>query len=506
MDRSTASDESQHERGPGKPACDECGYELAAITPEGHCPECDSPIAEAIATPEPKPSRWGVLRHKHFRRVWIGSFGSSVGGWMEHVGIAWIINTTTQHPALALGYLAAAQLLPMMVLGIPGGLLADRVNRRTMLLVTQALLCVIAAAVAAVSAAGVATPPVLIGLMALMGIAIAFNVPAWQVLTPRLVPREELTNAIFLNGLQFNLARVVGPGLGGLLLSWQGPTALFVINTLSFASVLIAVWTTPDAPAAAERADASPWKSIREALAFVWHSRGPRAAFLAMVVFAFLAVPLMRFMPVFVSDVYWTKDAAENTQEIAYGILLAVMGIGAVAGALAMKLVPKWYPKHHFIPLAILGGGIAIFAYATLSSIVLGAIALVVGGIFWLWAFSSSFAAMQLLVRDEMRGRVMAVCNVATFGAMAAGPVAAALLGEVTVKFIGSGRFAASDEGLSAQIGLAVCGVVLVAAGVVMVMFRTPEVDGLKAGDPGFERRPGLIRGITAAAHRPRER
>src|SRR5262249_16224211 len=135
-----------------------------------------------------------------------------------------------------------------LILGIPGGLVADRVNRKRLLLATQTSMMVIAGLLAAASHWGWATPLVLIGLSLLQGVTLAFNTPAWQVLTPRLVPREELTEAIALNGLQFNLARVLGPALGGVLMAAYGPTVLFVVNTASFVAVLLPVAITPDAP------------------------------------------------------------------------------------------------------------------------------------------------------------------------------------------------------------------------------------------------------------------
>jgi MFS family permease len=464
-------------------------------------------LSPAAPAPQTEPatgfwSRLGPLRHKHFRRVWIGSFGSSVGGFMEHVGIAWIITTESKTPALALGYLAAAQLLPMMGLGIPAGLMADRVNRKKFLLITQALLCLVAASIAALSLLHLAVPSALIAMMALMGIVIAFNVPAWQVLTPRLVPREELTRAIFLNGLQFNLARIVGPGIGGLLLSWQGPSILFCINTLSFIGVLAAVWSTPDAPAP-EKKPESAWHGIREAFDFAWHGKGPRAVFLAMIVFACFAVPLMRLMPMFVSEVYWTKDSPEDVQEIYYGILLAVMGAGAVIGVAILKLIPKWYPKHHFIPMSILGAGFFITAFGAISHLLLGSIALLLSGVFWLWGFSSGFAAIQLLVPDALRGRVMALLNVLTFGAMALGPILAGALGEAVAHVAGDDLQTASSDGIAAQVGVGATGAVLVLAGLAMLIWRTPEVDGLRPGDKGYDRRRSLIAGITGLAHRP---
>jgi MFS family permease len=437
----------------------------------------------------------GVLRHKHFRTVWFGAFCSSVGAWVEFVGVSWIINTTTEQPALYLGWHAAAQLVPMMLLGIAGGVVADRVNRKKLLIVTQIGMMLIALALTLLSWLDLTNIWALMILTALLGSTMAFNVPAWQVLTPRLVPREELTDAIMLNGLQFNIARVVGPALGGLLLAWQGPTVLFALNTLSFLGVIVAVWTTPDSPAPARNPHDSIWKETVDGIRFALYSVGPRAVFMAMSIFAFLAAPLQRMLPLFVSTVYFTKDMNEHSQEIAYGILLGVMGVGAVLGVVILKQVPKWYPKHHLIPMSILVSGLALVGFSFTDNPWIALPCLIVAGMGWMASFNLTSAAMQLLVPDALRGRVMAVSNTAVFGAMALGPILTGFLSEAV----------SSTQGASfgTQVGVGLAAIIMIGAGLVMLVWRTPEVDGLKPGEQGFVRRPGLWEGITARSHRP---
>ncbi len=428
---------------------------------------------------------------------------------MEILGVQWLMAEQTSS-AVMMGYLAAAQLFPMLVLGVWGGLVADRVNRKRLLLTTQAMLMLIAGVLAVFAWSGWATPLVLIVFGVLNGATMAFNVPAWQVLTPRLVPREELTQAINLNGLQFNLARVVGPALAGVIMALYGPAVLFLINSLSFLGVLAAVAGTPDAPTPA-RDPATAWQRIREALAFVFHRPGPRAVFLGMVLFAALAAPLVRLLSLFVRDVYsgGRTDAPgdlgngmNGTGEVQFGVLLTMMGLGAVAGALALKALPRWYPKHHFIPLSIACCGVSIVLFSAASSFPLGAALVFLCGVFWLWAFNSSFAAMQVLVDDAMRGRVLSVCNVAVFGAMPLGSLAAGAIAATVSDPHASAT--STSAGLGVQVGVGSMGAALALVGLVMLIWRTPEVDGLAPGDPGHARRPGLLAGITGGVHRPR--
>lgn len=456
--------------------------------------------ARAGESPQAPPrTRWGVLRHKHFRNVWFGAFGSSVGSLMEFVGISWIINLYPEKPAMYLGLHAAAQLAPMTLLGIAGGVLADRVNRKKLLLVTQGLMMLVAGALA-ISAftarPGFPSIATLMSITGMLGVLMAFNVPAWQVLTPRLVPREELTEAIVLNGLQFNMARVVGPALGGFLLGLAGPFVLFTLNTLSFFGVLLAVSTTPDAPAPPRAPGRSVWVELREALSFVFHQRGPWAAFLAMTVFGLFAAPLQRLLPQFISEVYESRTWSKERQEFAYGMLVAVMGLGAVGGAFVMRALPKWYPKHHLIPMAILASGLCMAAFGGARTPWIGVPFLLLSGAGWLISFNATFAAMQLLVPDAMRGRVLAICNTAVFGVMAIGPVLAGLASEAVGDTWG--------VGVGTQLSVSVSGAILAAAGIVMLIWRTPEVDGLTPADAAYDRRRSIVAGITARAHRPK--
>lgn len=452
-------------------------------------------------TTAPPPSqaaagRFGVLRHVHYRRVLFAQFFSNGGNWMEMVGLQMYVATATGSLKW-LGYLGAAQLTPILFLGTLGGLLADRVDRRRLLVFTQLLLMITAAAVAVV--AFIPWPKddltpihLLLVLGTLQGVIMAFNMPAWQVLTPRLVPREELTQAITVNGIQFNLARVVGPALAGLIMSTTSVQWLFVLNALSFLAVVLVVATTPPNPAPAHDGK-SATAQIRDAAAFIITHRGAMAVFLATVVMSALAAPLVRFLSIFIIDVYGqTNDQADRTM----GWLLAVQGVGAVIGGLSLRWLPRWYPKHHLIPVAILGNGVFISAFALSTAPWLGFTFMAAIGFFWIWAFNQSWAAMQHLAPDAMRGRVMALASVASFGSTAAGSFLGGWLGELL-----DGPLTKAH---STQATVLLLSLTLLGAGVVMLLYRVPEVDGLPrpAPKPGA-RRFDLLDAITARAHRP---
>jgi MFS family permease len=176
---------------------------------------------------------------------------------------------------------------------------------------------------------------------------------------------------------------------------------------------------------------------------------------------------------------------------------------------LALKYVPAWYPKHHFIPLAITGAGLTITAFGLTTSLWAGYIAMAFVGLFWIWGFNPAWAAMQNLVSDQMRGRVLAIANVAAFGVTAIGNIAAGWLGEGIEALLAGGRLGTFSAESAKQFGThsAVAGLsaVLFIAGIVMLIWRVPEVDGLKPGDATYTPRRNIWDGITARAHRPRK-
>lgn len=460
------------------------------------------------AEPAPADTFTSVLANKHYRNVLGAQFLSNTGTWMEMFAIQMFVAETTKRLDDQ-GTLGVASQLPVFLLGIFGGLVADRVDRKRMLVLTQVLAACVAACVAAVTLLRFEDPRtgvrLLFLLSAINGCVMAFNFPAWQVLTPRLVPRHQLLKAITLNGIQFNLARVIGPALAGLILAgaWMyqiGPrmtatpiTVLLAYNAVSFLIVAVVVGTTPRTPAPGA-SGVSVLGQFKAAAGFLVRSRGARAVLLAQVLLSMLAAPLVRLLSLFVIDVY---GLADKSAERAGGTLLAVQGIGAVAGGLSLRWVPSWYPKHHFIPLAVagLGGSIAIFSMT--PSLWWGYAAMALCGFFWLWAFNQSWAAMQLLAPDEMRGRVMAIVTTAGFGATAVGIFLAGHGGEWLKE-----REVLSAAGAT-RLAVAGLAVPLLVAGMAMMIWRVPEVDGHDPAAMGVPRDRSLWNAITARRHRP---
>ncbi|MBY0311042.1 MAG: MFS transporter [Phycisphaerales bacterium] len=455
--------------------------------------------APGVIPAEPELSRWGVLRHKHYRNVLSAQFVSNTGAWMEMFAIQMFIAEISGRLDDQ-GILGACQQVPIFLLGILGGVIADRVNQRTLLVITQFFAGLVAVAVAVVAMMQFQNPRTPIHLLwalgALHGCVMAFNFPAWQVLTPRLIPRAELTAAITLNGIQFNMARVLGPvGAGYLLavLGTKGTPIVLWFNAVTFLLMAGIVMTTPDAPVK-DPPRAELRKQIGEAFSFLISNRGPRAVLFAQVMLSLLAAPLVRLLANFVIDVY---ELAKEPAKAVGGNLLAIQGLGAVAGGLALKLIPKWYPKHHFIPLAVFGLGLTITLFGLTDRTLLGYFAMGVCGWFWIWAFNQSWAALQVLVPDKIRGRAMSIATVLAFGATAVGVYIA---GETGATLRDKNLLSAQE---ATRLSVLMLSVPLTLAGIVMMIWRVPEVDNMPRKRGNSRKSRSLVEAITASDHRP---
>lgn len=469
----------------------------AATHARGSDPDAPEPELLDYA-PSPGRESWGVLQYRHYRNVLGAQFISNIGTWSEFFAIQMFIAQATGRLDDQ-SNLGLAQQVPIFLLGLFGGLLTDRVNRRTLLIVTQLMAGVVAVGVAIVVGMQFADKRTaihwLLALSALNGCIMAFNFPAWQVLTPRLVPRVALTKAITLNGIQFNMTRIIGPALAGYVLaSLAGGTIILLwANAITFMLMAAVVATTPDAPAP-PRSTVAVRGQINEAFSFLLTQSGPRAVLIAQFLLSLLAAPLVRLLSNFMIDVYKLDHTAA---EKAGGTMLAVQGIGAVAGGLSLRFIPSWYPKHHFIPLAVAGLGLSICLFATTSTPAWGYAAMLVCGWFWIWGFNQSWAAMQVITPDRLRGRALSLTTVASFGGTALGVVIAGYLGELAKA---QGWLTAKQ---ATQGSILILSVPLLVAGIVMMLYRVPEVDGLPRIRGRSRKSRSLVEAVTASEHRP---
>jgi MFS family permease len=360
-----------------------------------------------------------AFEYRDFRLLWIGACISSIGTWMQSVAQNWLVLEISKSPFL-LGLDAFLGQIPIFLFSLIGGVVADRMDRRFLLIGSQVVQLTCAFTLAALFALGQAQIWHILTLSFVVGLAQAFGGPAYQALIPMLVPTEHLPNAIALNSIQFNLARVIGPMLGGLALTSMGAAWCFTSNGLSYVAVIISLWLLPSPPKSA-RPDRSMLGSLREGLNFI----GERKEMASLIVLAFvmtmLGIPLLVFLPVVVQDVFAMGPEV-------FTLLLCVSGAGAIAGALTVAAYGHIRDKGRMALVTLIALGALTAAFAVSQSLILSCVLLFLAGAALIAVFAMISSLVQLIAPDEMRGRVMSVYNVAFRGGM---PIGSLISGEL---------------------------------------------------------------------------
>jgi predicted MFS family arabinose efflux permease len=360
------------------------------------------------------PSAWAPLRwYPIFRALWIAQFASNVGTWMQTVGAQWLL---IDRSPLLVSLVQTAASLPIVVLALPAGAWADLVDRRRLLLGAQLGMFLSAAALAALTFAGAASPAVILTLTFLLGCGNAVAGPAWQAIQPDLVDREVLPQAAALNGVNMNLARAVGPALGGIVVAAAGAGWVFALNAVSFVGIaaVVARWRAP------ERVDAGSRERFVEAL-----RAGGRYVRNALIVRRLLYRAIL-FIPA--ASAVWALLPVVAARNLGlgsggYGLLLGMVGVGAVAGAFAIPRLRARLGSARLVTGAMLVTATAIALVATVGVPVLVGLALVPIGGSWIAVMSSLNSGLQLALPNWVRARGLAAYLVVFQGAQAGGAV-----------------------------------------------------------------------------------
>jgi MFS family permease len=351
-----------------------------------------------------------ALTFRDFRLLWLGALTSSIGTWMQKVAQAWLIVTLTgSSSAFFLGLDSFVGELPILLFTLVGGVVADRKDRRQLMLGSQYTQMAAAFTLAALVYFDVVRIWHIIALSALTGFAQAFGGPAYQSLIPSLVPKAHLPNAVALNSIQFNLARVIGPLAAGAALASLGMVACFGLNGVSFLFVIAAILGLQVRHVPAANRD----RMVDEMKGGFRYVRGePMLVMLTVIGFtaAFLGLPLLTFLPVMVKDVY-QQDVGLYTR------LMAFSGAGAVCGA----LVVAWFGRSRHIGrlllVVLLLFGLTMCAFSLSRALWLSQALLFLAGGLLVASFSLTTSLVQLIAPNELRGRVMSIYMVAFRGA-----------------------------------------------------------------------------------------
>jgi predicted MFS family arabinose efflux permease len=353
-----------------------------------------------------------AFQYRDFRLMWIGACTSSIGTWMQLMAQGWLIYRLSHNPRL-LGINEFLAGLPIFLFTLIGGVVADRVERRKILLVSQYIQMASAALLTVLVQMGLSQVWPILCLSFVSGLAQAFGGPAYSALIPTLVDREDMPNAIALNSIQFNLAVTVGPALAGVTVARLGEKWCFGLNALSFLAPIITL-SIISARFLPEPTKESMWKSLTHGMKFIWRQGAMVGLIVLAFLMTFLSMSLRTYFPVFVKDIFHRGPET-------YGNLLSLIGIGSICGSLAVASAGNIAKKGRFALLGLicLGGGISVFALS--KWLPLSYTMLLLVGASMMAVFATVTSLVQLIVTNEMRGRVMSVYNFAFRGGMPMG-------------------------------------------------------------------------------------
>jgi len=353
-----------------------------------------------------------AFKYRDFRLMWLGACTSSIGTWMQKLAQAWLVCELSKSPFL-LGLDAFLAELPIFLFSLVGGAIADRHDRRHLLLFSQYVQMACAFALALLVALGQVQVWHILALSFVSGFGQAFGAPAYQALLPSLVPLKDLSNAIALNSIQFNLARVVGPVLGGLALTHLGAAWCFGLNGFSFIPVIITIMMVR-ARYVPAKSSSTLIASMRQGLSFVRAREGMRPLVVLAFLMTMLGVPISVFLPVFASEVFHQGPNA-------YTVLLSTFGAGSIVGALGVAALTRQVNQGRTTLYLLIVLGVVTGAFALSTVMALSLVFLFIAGACLVAVFSLVATLVQEITSDAMRGRVMSVYNVAFRGGMPAG-------------------------------------------------------------------------------------
>ncbi len=420
------------------PLADESGKSVEPILP----------IADSRST------TFSAMRHRNFQLYFGGQLISNIGTWMQIIAQGWVVYQIG-HSELTLGLVAFASAIPVLVISPWGGVVVDRMSRRKLLMMTQSGAMVLAFIMAALTFTKVIQEWHVIVLAALLGVVNAFDAPARQAFVPELVGKQDLPNAIALNSIMFNSARVIGPAFAGLALAAVGAAWCFTINGISFLAVLIGLWWMALPPLRKIEHTTSPWQQLVSGMQYAAKNREISALILLSLVFSIFGISYSTILPAFVE-----KNLHQGA--VAYGWLNAATGLGAVSGAFLLAQRAIHGRRGQLLMLTNIAFPLVLIAFSFTSLYPLSLLLAYGLGVGFMMQFTTINTLLQTRVEDEFRGRVMGLYTITFFGF--------APFGNLLIGFLGQ------QMGLGLAMTLfAVCSLVLSR----LVLMKTPQIQKL---------------------------
>jgi len=390
-----------------------------------------------------------AFQYRDFRLMWIGACTSSIGTWMQNMAQAMLILSISNNSAFLLGLDAFLGGIPIFLFSLVGGVVADRMDRRKVLLGSQFVQMGCALLLTLLIALHMVRVWHVLSISFISGLAQAFGGPAYQALIPTLVDKEDMPNAIALQSIQFNVARVIGPVVGGFAMTYLGSVWCFGLNGLSFLAPVISLFLVKPRFYPQKSTD-SILAGIKQGISFVRRQSAMEALMVLAFCMTLLGVPMMTFLPFYAKKVIFSN----LRPELVLTLFLSASGVGSIIGSLTLAWLGNMKHKGRAALIALVCLGVTIAGFALSKSVWLSCLMLFLGGGALIAVFALVNSLVQLITTNEMRGRVMSVYNVAFRGGMPMGNLLA-------------GRLV---ESFTAPVVLAVNGVVLIGVALYFLM------------------------------------
>ncbi|HEV7218190.1 MAG: MFS transporter [Terriglobales bacterium] len=372
----------------------------------------NSPLPENLQTASQGESPWSPLGEPLFRSLWIAAVISYTGTWMQNVGAGWLMTQLTMSP-LMVGLVQAATTLPVFLVIIPAGALADMVDRRRFLLITQGWMVMASAALGVLSLMHHITPWVLLGFTFILGLGAVMNDPAWQAITPEIVSRKRHASAVALNSVGFNVARAVGPALGGMVIAATNSGVAFLLNALSFFGVIFFLyrWRRP----AIEHVETGHvMAAIHTGIRYGLGAPVVRCVLIRTGAFSLAASSLLALLPIL----------ARPHGPTGYGLLLGSFGLGALAGAAALPRLRNRLSVDGVVAVAIVIFAVMTFAAGRVQTFSWLCLVLFTSGTAWIGILACLNVAAQTMSPPWLRARALSLYLLVLQGGMAIGSAA----------------------------------------------------------------------------------
>lgn len=367
-------------------------------------------------------STFAAFRHRNFRLYFGGQLISNIGTWMQIIAQAWVVYQIG-HSELTLGLVAFASAIPNLLVTPWGGVVVDRLSRRTVLVMTQTGAMLLAFILAALTFTNVVREWHVIVLAALLGVVTAFDAPARQAFVPDMVGKKDLPNAIALNSIMFNSARVIGPAIAGMLLAVIGAAWCFTLNGISFLAVLLGLWLMDLPPHQVAHNPTSPWKQLVSGVQYTARNREMSAMILLSLVFSVFGFSYVTLLPAFVEKVL-------HQGALAYGWVNAASGLGAVSGAFFLAHRISHGRRGRLLVLTNLAFPLILIVFSFVSIFPISLVLAYGLGVGFMMQFTNLNTLLQTRVEDGFRGRVMGLYSLTFFGLAPFGNLMIGALGQ----------------------------------------------------------------------------